>query len=418
MCDTLVALPPITGTGNLVFAKNSDREPDEAQAVEFVPAMRHEETSVQCTFISVPQVEHTYACLLCRPFQMWGAEMGVNEHGVVIGNEAVFTRIPFDRKNNGLTGMDMLRLALERSRTASEAAMHIIRFVETYGQDACGGYRNKKFYYHNSFLIADATNAFVLETAGNHWAMEEVTSFRTISNRLSIGPDALRISDHARLTARQKRWWDGHETFAFNRVFTHRLMTWFARASERQACTTAFVRQRKHSLAVTDCIRLLQTHHVPDDKFRPSRATTASVCMHATGLLNPNETTNSMVAEIRSSRFHTVWITGTSNPCLSVFIPFFIPGTYYHTVLSPSAMPDLSLWWKAEKMHRWVEKSYQKRRASIESGRLRLQQQFIEEEARMVASSVTPYERESFTARCVEQVIQWLDGVTEAYGIN
>lgn len=30
MCDTLVALPHKTEKGNLIFAKNSDREPEEA----------------------------------------------------------------------------------------------------------------------------------------------------------------------------------------------------------------------------------------------------------------------------------------------------------------------------------------------------------------------------------------------------
>ena len=30
MCDTFVALPSHTASGNLIFAKNSDREPNEA----------------------------------------------------------------------------------------------------------------------------------------------------------------------------------------------------------------------------------------------------------------------------------------------------------------------------------------------------------------------------------------------------
>jgi secernin len=58
--------------------------------------------------------------LLAKPFWIWGAEMGANEHGIAIGNEAVFTKIPYD-KQPGLIGMDSLRLALERAHTARRA---------------------------------------------------------------------------------------------------------------------------------------------------------------------------------------------------------------------------------------------------------------------------------------------------------
>ncbi|WDU84347.1 hypothetical protein [Caloramator sp. Dgby_cultured_2] len=58
--------------------------------------------------------------------------MGVNEFGVVIGNEAVFTKE--GQGPPALLGMDMLRLALERSKTALEAVEHIVYFIKTYGQ--------------------------------------------------------------------------------------------------------------------------------------------------------------------------------------------------------------------------------------------------------------------------------------------
>lgn len=45
---------------------------------------------------------------------MFGAEMGANEHDVVIGNEAVFSKLPADQLPPALLGMDILRLALER----------------------------------------------------------------------------------------------------------------------------------------------------------------------------------------------------------------------------------------------------------------------------------------------------------------
>jgi len=118
MCDTMVVLGSASADGVTLFGKNSDRDPREAHEIVRIPATRHPlDAAVRCTYIDVPQVAQTFEVLLCKPFWIWGAEMGANEHGVAIGNEAVFTKVPYDR-SPGLIGMDFLRLALERSRTA------------------------------------------------------------------------------------------------------------------------------------------------------------------------------------------------------------------------------------------------------------------------------------------------------------
>lgn len=63
---------------------------------------------MQCTYIEIEQVPKTHAVALSRPSWLWGAEMGANEHGVCIANEAVVTREPAS-ESEALLGMDLVR---------------------------------------------------------------------------------------------------------------------------------------------------------------------------------------------------------------------------------------------------------------------------------------------------------------------
>jgi secernin len=73
---------------------------------------------LQCTHIEIPQVSTTYRCVLSKPAWCWGAEMGANEHGVCIGNEAVFSKVSYETRENALTGLDIVRLVfIKRSTT-------------------------------------------------------------------------------------------------------------------------------------------------------------------------------------------------------------------------------------------------------------------------------------------------------------
>jgi len=68
MCDTIVAVGSASEEGFTLFGKNSDREPDEAQNILIVPPKKHDlKATVQCTYLTIPQVQETARVLLCQP---------------------------------------------------------------------------------------------------------------------------------------------------------------------------------------------------------------------------------------------------------------------------------------------------------------------------------------------------------------
>ena len=223
MCDTHVLL-----RNNVVyFAKNSDREPGEAQLVVRVPPQSNDnQRKLRATYITIDQEPNRHGVILSKPFWIWGAEMGLNDQGVVIGNEAVYSRVM--EKKRGLIGMDLLRLGLERGDTARHALHVITELIEKYGQGGICGYRDRHMRYDNSFIIADAGQAWILETAGRFWAAKKVTSFAAISNCLSIGEDYDLKSEGLEDKAKQQGLFKSNGQFNFKKTFDTRFIPYFA----------------------------------------------------------------------------------------------------------------------------------------------------------------------------------------------
>uniref|UniRef100_A0A667J635 Secernin-2 n=1 Tax=Lynx canadensis TaxID=61383 RepID=A0A667J635_LYNCA len=221
-CDCFVSVPPASAIPAVIFAKNS--EPTAGRgAGGGVCTGRHScpgSRSRWCTYSEVEQVSRTHAVILSRPSWLWGAEMGANEHGVCIGNEAVWTKEPVG-EGEALLGMDLLRLALERSSSALEALRVITDLLARYGQGGSCREDPTPFCYHNTFLLADRTEAWVLETAGRLWAAQRIQEgARNISNQLSVGTDISAEHADLRTHALAQDWWDGQSTFDFAQVFS------------------------------------------------------------------------------------------------------------------------------------------------------------------------------------------------------
>jgi secernin len=321
MCDTAVNVTP----RGVLFAKNSDRDPNEAQLVAWhAPAIYAKGARVACTWIDIPQVEATRGVLLSRPFWMWGAEIGANDRGVVIGNEAVFTRARYAK--TGLTGMDLLRLALERAASADEAVQTIVTLLQRHGQGGGCGHEDRSFTYHNSFLVADARGAIVLETSGRAFATERVKAgARSISNGLTIPGFAAAQSD----------W----------------LKTRVSACRVRRARTEAGAARAQ---GVGDMMRMLRDHgDTAWPVYRWLNGGMRAPCMHAGGQITSSQTTASWVAAVGEEGARH-WVTGTAAPCVSLFKPVRVDEPL-DLGPAPTDVPDArSLWWRHEALHRRV----------------------------------------------------------------
>lgn len=185
MCDLLCALPAATD-GAALFAKNSDRPPAEVQSMEWL-APRRDHGDLRATH--VPVAAHpgdTLGVFGSRPAWGWGLEQGVNEAGLAAGNATIYTTLDPRPFPDALTGMDLVRLALERAATAAGAVEVIERLIATVGQGGSGQDGARRPYW-SSFLLVDPSAAFVVETSGPVVAVEEVAAaVRAISNRTTI----------------------------------------------------------------------------------------------------------------------------------------------------------------------------------------------------------------------------------------
>ncbi|MFA7691881.1 MAG: hypothetical protein WCX86_03170 [Candidatus Hydrogenedentales bacterium] len=320
MCDTMA----IVEADKVLFIKNSDRDANEAQFVEWYPRQDYPlKTKLRCTWITIPQVRQTRAVILCRPFWMWGAEMGANEDGVVIGNEAVFTNQPYAAA--GLTGMDLVRLGLERSQNAFEASNVIISLLNSHGQGGGCGYENRRFTYHNSFIIVDKNGGYVLETAGKMWRRETIKGIVAISNGLTLP--------------------------GFAEKYRSRLKTAVAQSNTRRmrmimcACVSA----SKESL-----FALLRDHGEGQQypRYRRINGALSAPCVHGGGWAAASQTTGSWVSEL-SPRGVQHWATGTSAPCTSLFKPVYLDEPLQLGPVSKNSVKG-SLWWVHEQFHRLV----------------------------------------------------------------
>ena len=344
-CDTMIVNASYSKYKGNIFAKNSDRPTGEPQPLCFYEGKEYSNGDmVQTTYLTIPQAPKTYSVVGSRPYWIWGFEMGYNEKGVVIGNEAEGSRMA-PEETVGLLGMDLLRLALERAATAREAISVITGLLEKYGQKANASALIERTY-ENSFIIMDKLECWVLETAGREWVGKEIKTAQGISNCYSIGDDYDICSANVETIAREKRWLDPDEKFNFAKAYSGRLVSQPLGAQRFCRLNKLLALKDIHDF---DSLSHILRDHFDDEiisqRFGETAGTFMSICMHMRDW-GESETSASLLARYDDT-IGIIARYAPAQPCLSAYIPVYmvgkLPEKMYH---ADKLFDENSLWWQ------------------------------------------------------------------------
>ena len=228
-----------------------------------------------------------------------------------------------------LVGMEVLRLALERSKSAEEAVDAITSLVSEFGQ---GKFSNDAGVrtYDNIYLVADPISAYVVECVGHDWAVKRVKDVTSISNVGQIGNDADRVSPGAKAQATSLGLFEMGfgESFAFGSAFGDPANS--ASGLARQCRSEAMLGAGAGRLDVRSMINVLTDHSDGENPGEPQVVDVAgdlSICLHRRSGDAMGASTASLVADLCATdeRLPIYW-TGLYSPCMTVFLPNFIEG--------------------------------------------------------------------------------------------
>ena len=147
MCD----MACVRRTDGSLFVKSSDRPFDEPQLLRWF-GPRPAGGDVETTYIRLPRDPGAAAFVGSQPTWLWGVEHGVNQHRVAVGNERIWTVDDARAAPPGLIGMDLVRLALERGRSADEAVEDPLVFP--FAEEPRIGVQRREQTHPESLLIA------------------------------------------------------------------------------------------------------------------------------------------------------------------------------------------------------------------------------------------------------------------------
>jgi secernin len=408
-----------------MLGKNSDRPGFGCQPLMFHPRQRWPAgAKIDLGRVTIAQVEESYATMGSSPYWCWGYEEGINEYGVAIGNEGISSKVLAEDTASykagsgppfGPTGMDLLRLGLERGNTAREALKVIAALVEKHGQFGSGvPTKGVDGAYHNSYIIADAKEAWVLETAGTHWVAKRFDEGSTsISNDISLGSDYQLCSTGLVKHAVERGWWSVGNTDPFDFEIAYS-KTGRRYAHPRAARSRNLLQEKAGQIDVRWMMRIARDRAGPPSIDQDG---TASSCV--------------AVLPDTEDQLPVFWWC-PSVPSNSCYVPFFIhgsglpkivstAGSYGRQIVRPSrAKQDgflpMSYWWLFRDLNDRVATDRKERNSAVRKTFDRLEKEFETGLPEVIQHAVElrksgEYEKaasvlDRFTGECVDRALK------------
>jgi secernin len=393
-CDMVVAIGRATVDGGTLFGHNSALPERQCQVLRRIrgrPFALGETVRVQ--YVELPQARQTYTVVGSQPDGCWGYAHGVNEHQVAAGCTAVSPRLTGE--GPGLLGADLVRLALERSRSARQAVDCVTELIQRHGR-ATPPRGAAHAETDHALLIADPREAFAVESAGPFWVAQEVGEVRAASDVRVVRQDWDRIAPGlAEYAIALGRWpADGSKldfAGALRESAPGQGSGW-----RRWGRATLLLEQQNGHIDGGFVRRLLSDHYEgTDDEVDPldAAADLVPLCQHATGRSH-TVTAASLVAQLHADAAHlpVAWCA-FGPPCSGVYFPVFLHGELPEpfTAGGPEGSAD-SLWWRLHRLHAQLRGDADQW-AAAHDGLARLQARFDQDAADFAAEAAGLRER-------------------------
>lgn len=180
-CTTFMAHGKALASGKgTIIAKNRDLGSQTLSEIGLHQASTHPEGAIyKAAYIDIPEAQQTYKFIGSRSAGRWGYGMGVNEHQVMVADNDAPSRdlLGF---TESLHDNDLVRILLERAKTAREAVDVIAAIVPQFGQ-AWNGI---------IYEIGDPNELWVVAITGPRWVAKKYTDTVTArSNQYQIRDD-------------------------------------------------------------------------------------------------------------------------------------------------------------------------------------------------------------------------------------